>query len=1101
MRSANRFLRRFQSGAPSAERATPSDTGAIQVIGYDIEGLLAFGGQGAVYRAIQIGTGRTVAIKVPLADTQWRPSARYRFEREIELTARLDHPGIIRVIGPCELIDGRVGCVMEFIDGSPFDRWAAARRASGRGAIRQIVEAGVHVADAIAYAHLRAVLHRDIKPSNVVVTEEGVPRVLDFGLAKALGDSAQSFATVTGAFVGTLAHAAPEQVSSGADAIDMRTDVYALGLLLYQALTGRLPYSVDAPTLDILKQIRELTPPRPSSLASDIDDDLDAVLLTALAKEKDRRYATAAEFRDDLRAWLDGRAVRARFDSRWYLFRKSLHRNRWPAFLAAAGLAAILTTAALGLVAREQSSRAKLANAVRDARVLESHWVRMAEARSVGMDNFEAGERMAWDALLEPDRVLVENAIEGIDPSNRVPTSASYWALWEMYARTPVVFTVPDTSRSLVAYDSSRDAIVSTSGAERALTWWDWRSGTRLRSIPSEEAASAVGFVTSPDGRWGAVVTAEGDATLVDLESGRARAIGEVRDVVGIRITDDRVALGIRRPDGAIASRLWAFTENRLELIATHALGSPVASAAFDASGAFLAIMPEGGELLVVDAAAGTEVHRRPANAQPRYFKVHSRGNPGEFVLSGPARVATFQVDDPAGAIGSAIAGGSFLEGVSHVSGARHADRYVAISDRFRVGVGQRSTPLTLGSYFPALSASNVAISDDGRYAGGLARPSRRAIVIDLDSRGIIRLPFSAPITESGFATVFGLVFSPDSQRLWAGAMDGSVRCFSVAAGGTPVGESRNVNGGVTALRVDHEDVFVGTHDLGLSTARVMRLRDGGAATELIPGGERWIACIELDDDRSLWALTGEGRLLMIDAGGGVLRSTRLTPHPDWRNFRAMARIADRGLLLIAPAGDGLVILDQDSLEPVAPSIPMPPIRELIVSPVDPTLIATAGDDGNARLWRLNPDLTLDPIREFGTHAGAIFALAFSPDGRILATGGGTPEARDVRLWDVANGRELAALDLFEQGVFELAFSPDGRWLAAGGEVRFDAPQEGGQLYLIDLHAPARSVAGNLEYHIARLSAERGREPSQAAALRRWAASLRERSDTPSGSP
>jgi WD40 repeat protein len=331
--------------------------------------------------------------------------------------------------------------------------------------------------------------------------------------------------------------------------------------------------------------------------------------------------------------------------------------------------------------------------------------------------------------------------------------------------------------------------------------------------------------------------------------------------------------------------------------------------------------------------------------------------------------------------------------------------------------------------------------------------------------------------------------------------MDGSVRCFSVAAGGTPVGESRNVNGGVTALRVDHEDVFVGTHDLGLSTARVMRLRDGGAATELIPGGERWIACIELDDDRSLWALTGEGRLLMIDAGGGVLRSTRLTPHPDWRNFRAMARIADRGLLLIAPAGDGLVILDQDSLEPVAPSIPMPPIRELIVSPVDPTLIATAGDDGNARLWRLNPDLTLDPIREFGTHAGAIFALAFSPDGRILATGGGTPEARDVRLWDVANGRELAALDLFEQGVFELAFSPDGRWLAAGGEVRFDAPQEGGQLYLIDLHAPARSVAGNLEYHIARLSAERGREPSQAAALRRWAASLRERSDTPSGSP
>lgn len=343
MRGANQFLRRFTSGAPAAPSdPAPADPTAVRVKGYQIQCMIAVGGQGAVYRAVQTGTERAVAIKVPLADTLRRPAARYRFEREIELTARLDHAGIVRVIGPCELVDGRIGCVMEFIEGEPFDRWAARCRDSGRGAIRRIVEAGMKVADSIAYAHQRAVLHRDIKPSNVVVSPEGEPHVLDFGLAKALGEASESFATLTGAFVGTISYSAPEQIDEGVDAIDMRTDVYALGLLLYQAITGRLPHTTDVPTAEILRQIRELSPPRPSSLAAAVDEDLDAVLLRALAKEKDRRYASAAELREDLLAWLEGRAVRARIDSRWYLFRKTLARHRRVIALGALVFVAVL---------------------------------------------------------------------------------------------------------------------------------------------------------------------------------------------------------------------------------------------------------------------------------------------------------------------------------------------------------------------------------------------------------------------------------------------------------------------------------------------------------------------------------------------------------------------------------------------------------------------------------------------------------------------------------------------------------------------------------------------------------------------------------------
>ncbi|MBK7404331.1 MAG: serine/threonine protein kinase [Phycisphaerales bacterium] len=202
MRSANRFLERFNSGErPASNQPERTQDGPgqriVRVHGYEIEKLIAFGGQGTVYKARQKATGRNVAIKVPIGDTQRRPSTRYRFQREIELTARLDHPGIVRVFGDCELDDGRIGCVMEFVEGEPFDRWAAKQRVNGRAGTRRIIEVMSLVVDALAYAHQRAVMHRDLKPSNVIVTAEDLPRVLDFGLAKALDESRKSFATLT----------------------------------------------------------------------------------------------------------------------------------------------------------------------------------------------------------------------------------------------------------------------------------------------------------------------------------------------------------------------------------------------------------------------------------------------------------------------------------------------------------------------------------------------------------------------------------------------------------------------------------------------------------------------------------------------------------------------------------------------------------------------------------------------------------------------------------------------------------------------------------------------------------------------------------------
>ncbi len=1089
MRRANRFLERFRTGSEDATPPGQPEPGLVQIPGYRVLGLLAYGGQGAVYRAVQQGTEREVAVKVPIGSAQRRPSARYRFEREIELTARLDHPGIVRVLGACELRDGRLGCVMEFVNGVAFDRWAAAQR--DRGKLRGIVVAAEAIADAIAYAHQRAIIHRDIKPSNVIVTEDGTPRVLDFGLAKAIDGSGSSFATLTGAFLGTLLYSAPEQISRGAGTMDLRTDVYALGLLLFQAVTGRLPYDADAPPGELVHRIRDFPPTRPSSLAPGIGSELDAVVMKAMAKEPERRYQSVAELRDDLRAWLDGRAVRARNDSRWYTLRKAAWQHRRiiaPAGALVLALAAVLTA---WLIAREQVARAELANAVRDVRTTESHWVRTAELRSIGRDNFEAGEFGAWDALLEPEPTLVRNGIEGPITAGGTPDSAAYWALWEIYLNTPVVFSVPTIERTHSGYDPALDSIVKISHISGELQWWDWRRGERTRSIPTHTTSPATAFMFAPDARTAALTHLDGECFFLDTEAGSFIQINPQEDQRGARITNDRLLTITRIEDDAFELGLLDTTPRTPVKIARIPIQDPN-SIALDASGSIAAVVSFTCELCVLDMRTGEVVFRRPGDVQPRFLLAHSRGNPGEFLLFGRgSRVFTLDTHDPTNRFVPLDEAGTFADGAREIVSAADSDRIIAVTDRFRLELGS-SSGNTSEPFLPALSATGISLSADGAHAFGLALPSRRSVAFSLDSGAVRRLPFHAEVTESGHATVPSVRFSEDSATLLAAGMDGSVRGFDAHSGAERWRAVHDLGNGVELVRMLGDSVLVGTHDLGLGNAAILRFRDG-STEQLHTREERRFAGLEVDPDGRIWGLTGDGHLILIAAADGTLtREVRLERHAEVSTFRTLARLEQHALLIAGPAETGVVFLDENTLEPLG-GVAMPPIREVAVSPTDPDLFATAGDDGRIRLWRYRsgPSPTAEPAGEMGAHAGSVFCLAFSADGERIASGGGSPERRDVRIWDVEHGRELAALNLFEQGVFGLAFSPDGRWLAASGEVHPDHPEEGGQLFLIDLSAPDRCIAGNLEYHIARFVAEHGREPERAGALRDWASRVR----------
>ncbi len=326
------------------------------------------GGQGVVYAAVQTATRRRVAIKV-LTDAPGRTrSARMRFERELELVASLHDPRLVQIFDGGTTDDGRPFVVMELVDGVRIDEspLVLAARASGfaRPAADPVVSLFADVCEGLDHAHRRGVIHRDLKPSNIFVDPTGTPRVLDFGLAKAAGLAGEGFATTTGArFVGSLPWTSPEQAGGRLDAVDVRSDVYALGATLYNLVTGRPPCPTDLDLRRALDAVIHDSPTAPARLDPRCDRDLEAVILRALEKDPDKRYPTAGEMGRDLRRILAGEPLDARRDNAWRTLVKLAKRRRRLAIgasiLAVAAVAVFITTWSLWRRAVSESRRAE----------------------------------------------------------------------------------------------------------------------------------------------------------------------------------------------------------------------------------------------------------------------------------------------------------------------------------------------------------------------------------------------------------------------------------------------------------------------------------------------------------------------------------------------------------------------------------------------------------------------------------------------------------------------------------------------------------------------------------------------------------------------
>ncbi|MCC6230006.1 MAG: protein kinase [Phycisphaerales bacterium] len=503
---------------------------------YTVQGVLGQGGMGVVYLAEQERPRRTVALKVMRRGVGSDRLVR-RFEFEAELLGKLQHPGIAQVYEAGTFKDPQTGTAhpyiaMELVRGKAITKHAEERKLG----TRERLSLAAQVCDALHHAHMCGVIHRDLKPANVLADDTGQTKILDFGVARTTDRDigVTTMQTSVGQIIGTLPYMSPEQIAGDTDDIDTRSDVYSMGVVLYELLTGRLPHEFRGRSLpEAARLISDEAPMRLSMIDRSLRGDIETIVGKSLSKEKSRRYQSAAEVAADLRAYLDGRPIAARQDSALYVLRTQLNRYRGA---VAAAILFLFALIGFALYANNQAfenaalaeSESLAKRSAQDALAVATREKERADTsaaelrRQLSYSSIERGRLLGLSGNLSgAEALLWPEHLKNLD------SRQTFYALWELYSNARSEATIEPATGVINRIALSRDGrVVAASGSEPAATIWDASTFERSAEIKGRGGVT-VALAFHPDG-FLAIGDTKGRLWIVDPET--RRELGTLRD-------------------------------------------------------------------------------------------------------------------------------------------------------------------------------------------------------------------------------------------------------------------------------------------------------------------------------------------------------------------------------------------------------------------------------------------------------------------------------------------------------------------------------------------------------------------------------------------